>query len=153
MKPRNEAGFLFELIRTIMEKKKVIFICTHNSIRSQMAQAILNYFCGDRYEAFSAGSDPAGVNPITVSVLQEIGIDSSGHYSKGLDLYGNDKFDYVVTVCDRAKESCPYFPNGVKKLHKSFSDPSLLPGSPESIVAEFRKSRDEIRNWIEKEFE
>lgn len=136
----------------MMEKKKVLFVCTNNSVRSQMAEAILNSFYGERYEAFSAGSAPTEVNPMTTSVLKEIGMDMSNHYSKGLDLYKDDKFDYVITVCDRAKESCPYFPNGKKRLHKSFRDPSLLKGSPEDIVEGFRKLRDEIKKWIEKKF-
>jgi arsenate reductase (thioredoxin) len=117
-----------------------------------MAEAILNNIYKDRYEAFSAGSAPTQVNPITKLVLQEIGIDISSQYSKGLDLYRNDKFDYVVTVCERAKESCPYFPNGKKQLHKSFCDPSLEKGTPGDIVEGFRKIRDEIKKWIEKKF-
>ena len=135
-----------------MEKQKVIFVCTNNSVRSQMAEAILNYFYGDRYEAFSAGSAPSQVNPMTTLVLKEIGIDMSHHYSKGLDLYKDDKFDYVITVYDRAKESCPYFPKGKERLHKSFRDPSLLKGSPEDMIEGFREIRDEIKKWIERRF-
>ena len=134
------------------KKKSVLFICSHNAARSQMAEAILNKLYGDRYTAFSAGTDPSQIDPIVVQVMKEVGIDVSGYKSKGLNVFQDYHFDYVVTVCDQANESCPYFPGGNLRIHKSFSDHSKLQGWHEDVIKEYRRTRDEIKNWIEKEF-
>ena len=133
-------------------KKSVLFICKHNAVRSQMAEAFLNNIYGDRYSAFSAGSDPTQIDPLVIMVMREIGIDVSNYRSKGLNVFQDYHFDYVVTVCDQANESCPYFPGGNLRIHKSFSDPSKLQGWHEDVIKEYRRIRDEIKNWIEKEF-
>jgi arsenate reductase len=117
-----------------------------------MAEALLNNICGDRFTAFSAGSDPTQIDPLVVTVMKEIGIDVSSHKSKGLNVFQDDHFDYVVTVCDQANESCPYFPGGNLRINKSFPDPSRFDGSFDNQIQEYRKTRDEIKNWIEKEF-
>ena len=130
----------------------MLFICTHNAARSQMAEALLRDLHGGLYEAVSAGTEPAGVSPYAIKVMSEIGIDISTHRSKGIQEFFGQQVDYVVTVCDHAKESCPYFPGGKKMLHRSFADPSALIGTEEEIMAGFRQVRDEIKNWIEREF-
>jgi arsenate reductase (thioredoxin) len=117
-----------------------------------MAEAILNKLYGDRYTAFSAGTDPTQIDPLVVLVMRECGIDVSDYRSKGLNVFKDYNTDYVVTVCDQAKESCPYFPGGILQLHKGFSDPSEFKGKYEDVIKEYRRIRDEIKNWIEKEF-
>lgn len=134
------------------KKKRVLFICTHNAARSQMAEGLLRALHGDRYEVFSAGTEPSRVSPYAIKVMAEIGFNISGHRSKSTQEFLGQVFDYVVTVCDHAKESCPYFPGGKKILHQSFEDPSALTGTEEEIMAGFRRIRDEIRSWIEREF-
>lgn len=131
-----------------MSKKKILFICTHNSARSQMAEGLIHEFYGDRYEAYSAGTEPGKLNPFTVGAMKEVGIDISSHYSKNISEFMDEKFDYVVTVCDQAKEACPFFPGG-KMIHKSFKDPAQAKGSEKEIMAAFRTSRDEIKKWLE----
>jgi arsenate reductase (thioredoxin) len=133
-------------------KKSVLFICTHNAARSQMAEALLNKIYGDRYSAFSAGTDPTQIDPIVVSVMREIGIDISNYRSKGLNIFKDSTLDYVLTLCDQAKESCPYFLGGNLHLHKGFPDPSRFQGWHEDVIKEYRRIRDGIKNWIEKEF-
>jgi arsenate reductase len=133
-------------------KKSVLFVCTHNAVRSQIAEAFLNHIYGDRYSAFSAGSDPTQVDPLVVNVMKAIGIDVSSNQSKNLNVFQDMHFDYVVTVCDHAQESCPYFPEGNVRIHKSFPDPSKFQGSSDDKIKEFRRVRDEIKTWIEKEF-
>ncbi len=130
------------------EKKKVLFICTHNSARSQMAEGLMNALRGDEYTARSAGTEPSEVNPYAVRVMQEIGIDISGHHSKSLELFLDQDFDYVVTVCDHANEACPFFPGGKERVHKGFQDPAAVEGPEEVMLAGFRRARDEIRAWI-----
>lgn len=132
--------------------KKVLFICTHNASRSQMAEGFLRALKGDRYEVFSAGAEPRGVNPYAIRVMAEAGIDLQAHRSKSVNEFQGVAFDEVVTVCDSARESCPVFPGGGRKRHQSFPDPSLLEGTEEEILAGFRSVRDEIRNWILAEF-
>ncbi len=129
-------------------KKRVLFICTNNSARSQMAEGILNALYGDKYEAYSAGTDPTEINPYAVKVMAEIGIDISKNQSKSIEDLRGLKFDLVVTVCDRAKERCPFFPGATEQIHKSFRDPANLKGSEKELLAEFRQVRDEIRDWI-----
>jgi len=133
-------------------KKRVLFICTHNSARSQMAEGLLNNFFKDGYKAFSAGTHPSSVNPYVFTAMNEIGIDLSSHYSKSIDEFKGEKFDLVVTVCDNAKETCPYFPGGKQYLHKSFPDPSSLEGDEETILQGVREIRDQIKSWIDKSF-
>lgn len=132
------------------DKKRVLFICTHNSARSQMAQGLLEDLYGDSYEVYSAGTSPTEVNPYAIEVMKEIGIDISNHSSKSVEKFINQDFDYVITVCDQAKETCPFFPGGDKQIHKSFEDPSSFKGSKMETLKFFRSIRDEIRNWIEK---
>ena len=134
------------------KKKSVLFICIHNAARSQMAEAILNKLYGDRYTALSAGTDPTQIDPLVVLVMREIGVDVSNSRSKGLSLFKDSAIDYVITLCDQAKESCPYFPGGNEHLHKGFSDPSELKGKAEDVINGYRRIRDEIKDWIEKEF-
>lgn len=132
----------------MVKKKRVLFLCTHNANRSQMAEGILNALHGARYSAFSAGSTPSVVNPYAKKVLAEVGIDISSHRSKSIDEFKARQFDYVVTVCDRAKEACPFFPEAGEYVHKSFDDPAALEGDETSVLAGFRRVRDEIRDWI-----
>ncbi len=133
-------------------KKKVLFICKRNSARSQMAEGFLNDLYGDRYEAYSAGIEPTVVNSYAIKAMAEINVDISKHRSKSIEEFRRNNFDYVVTVCDRAKEACPFFPGGKKLLHKGFKDPSEFKGTEYEILAEFRRVRDEIKDWIEKTF-
>ncbi|MBP7231735.1 MAG: arsenate reductase ArsC [Syntrophaceae bacterium] len=139
-------------MKATAERKSVLFVCTHNAVRSQMAEAFLRHLFGDRYLVASAGSDPQKVDPLVLQVLHEAGIDASRQKAKGLDIYQNEYFDAVVTVCDKARESCPYFPHTARHIHKSFTDPSLFCGKPEEIIDEYRRIRNEIRSWVEKVF-
>jgi arsenate reductase len=127
-------------------KSKVLILCTGNSARSQMAEGLLRHMAGDRFEVFSAGTRPAGLNPNAVAALGELGIDISGHRSKSVEEFSGQRFDYVITVCDNAKEACPVFPGSGKRLHQSFSDPAAA--SPEGQPALFRQVRDEIQQWL-----
>ena len=124
-------------------KSKVLILCTGNSCRSQMAEGILRHFKGDQFEVLSAGTKPSTVNPIAIKVMKEIGIDISGHRSKHVDEFKGQKIDYVITVCDNAKESCPIFP-GVKPMHWPFPDPPHNKEINEAVIDEFRKVRDMI---------
>lgn len=129
-------------------KKKVLFICTHNSARSQMAEGFLNALYGDSYEGFSAGIEPTKVNPHAIKVMAEIGIDISTHRSKSIEDFREKNFNYVVTVCDNAKKTCPFFP-GEKILHNGFEDPSDFKGTEDEILKEVRRVRDEIKDWLQ----
>ena len=129
-------------------KKKVLFLCTHNSCRSQMAEGIVNYFLGNHFQAFSAGTEKARVNPLAIQILAEIGIDISGQYSKTLDVFEGEKFDHVITLCGSANEQCPIFFGGVMRVHIGFEDPSRATGTLDEILAEFRRVRDEIKEKI-----
>lgn len=133
-------------------KERVLFLCTHNSARSQMAEGLLRHLCGDRFEAYSAGTEPSRVNPYAVRVMEELGIDITMQSSKSVNSLDGEDFDYVVTVCDNAKESCPLFKGNHKSIHRGFSDPSRFRGKDEEILSGFRNIRDEIRDWIEEEF-
>jgi len=133
-------------------KKRVLFVCTHNSARSQMAEGLLNSLYGDRFEAFSAGTEPSEVNPRAVQALLDIGIDISHHHSKHIKEFLDQDFDTVVTVCDHAREACPVFSGGKELIHHSFVDPSLSQGTEKERQAAFRKTRDHIRDWITTEF-
>jgi arsenate reductase len=134
-------------------KKKVLFLCTHNSCRSQMAEGLVNYDLGGRIEAFSAGTEATRVNPRAARVMAEIGIDLSGHRSKILGEFAGEPFDYVITLCGDANEKCPLFFGGVKRMHIGFEDPSRLPGSEEEVLPEYRRVRDEIRQKMREFFE
>jgi arsenate reductase len=134
------------------EKESVLFVCTHNSARSQMAEGLLNSLYGNKYQAYSAGTEPSVVNPNAIQVMSEIGIDISKHRSQSINEFMEQKFDYVITVCDHANETCPFFPGGIKRLHQSFEDPASYKGSPADMLSEFRRIRDEIKAWIEKYF-
>lgn len=129
-------------------KKRILFLCTHNSCRSQMAEGLINHFLGDRYRAFSAGTEATAVNSRAARVLQEIGIDISGHRSKTLDEFAGKSFDYVITLCGDAHERCPLFFGGVERLHIGFHDPSTTGGSEEEILTNFRQVRDEIKERL-----
>lgn len=131
-----------------MDKKKILFICTHNSARSQIAEGLMNHFLKESYEAYSAGTKPTKVSPYAIKVMAEIGIDISNHRSKSVLEFKGEKFDYVVTVCDSAKENCPFFPGAKEYLHKSFEDPSSFEGTEEEKLSKFRSVRDEIKNFI-----
>lgn len=133
-------------------KKRVLFICTHNSARSQMAEGLLRALYGDRYEVYSAGTQPTEVNPYVIRVMAEIGIDISDHRSKSVEEFLDQEFDYVITVCDHAKETCPFFPGGKEYIHKGFDDPSSFSGSEDERLDFLRRVRDEIKEWIEETF-
>lgn len=130
---------------------RVLFICTHNSARSQMAEGLLRHFGGDRFEAFSAGTEATLVRPLAIKAMAELGIDISGQQSKTLDRYVNEPFDDVITVCDTAAEACPIFPGAVHRRHWSFEDPSKATGSEEEQLEIYRRVRDQIRSHIEQE--
>ncbi len=117
-----------------------------------MAEGMLNYFHGDKYEAYSAGIKPTQVNSYAIKVMKEIGIDISSHTSKSIEQFRRETFDVVVTVCDNAQATCPFFPRTKKSTHKSFDNPVELNGSPTVALANFRRIRDEIKNWIEETF-
>jgi len=134
------------------EKKKVLFICTHNSARSQMAEALMNALYGDQYTAWSAGTEPSEVNPYAIRVMEEAGVDMAGHHSKGMEPVLGQDFDYVVTVCDHANEACPFFPGGKERIHKGFEDPAAIEGPEEAKLGGFRHTRDGIKAWIEEGF-
>lgn len=125
-------------------KQRVLFLCTGNSARSQMAEGLLRHWAGDRFEVFSAGTRPAGLNPNAVTAMAEMGIDIAGRRSKSVEDFADQQFDYVITVCDSAKESCPIFPGAAQRLHYSFQDPAAAQGSAEEQMAVFRRVRDQI---------
>ena len=140
------------------EKKKIFFLCTHNSARSQMAEGFLRAIYGDRYEAYSAGVEATTVDPRAVLVMKEIGIDISSQRSKTSQEFQDTIFDLAVTVCDQAKLACPIcstnlelptkFPKAREVIHKSFEDPAAAVGSEEKQLKVFRRVRDEIKDWI-----
>jgi len=137
-----------------MEKEKVLFVCIHNSARSQMAEAWMNHLCGDRFEAQSAGLEPGSLNPLAVQVMKEVGLDISRNKTKPVFDFIKDSalFSYVITVCDETSaEQCPVFPGITKRLHWSFSDPAAITGTEDERLAVIRKIRDSIKiavvNW------
>ncbi len=130
-----------------MRKKSVLFLCTGNSARSQLAEGWLRHLAGDRFEVFSAGMRPVGLHPHSVDAMREVGIDISGQRSKSIDEFGGQQFDYVITVCDSAKEACPIFPGPGKHFHHSFEDPAAAPREQQPEI--FRRVRDQICNWLE----
>lgn len=128
--------------------KKVLFLCTHNSCRSQMAEGLVNYYLGDRFKAYSAGTETTRVNPLAIKVLAELGIDISKHYSKTLDEFSDEQFDHVITLCGSANELCPLYFGGTERVHIGFEDPSRTVGSEEYVLQEFRRVRDEIKEKL-----
>lgn len=135
------------------ERRRVLILCTGNSARSQMAEGLLREAGGDRFEVESAGVNPSRVRPEAVEVMREVGIDISGHRSKSADEFKGQLFDYIITVCDHARETCPVFPGHAERIHQSFEDPPA-PGAAdyETTLAVFRRVRDEIRDWLNKKF-
>jgi arsenate reductase (thioredoxin) len=133
------------------EKARVLFLCTHNSARSQMAEGLLRHLAGDRFEEHSAGTEATHVRPLAMRAMNEIGVDISGHESKTLERYLGEPFDYVITVCDDANEACPFFPGATTRLHWSLPDPSAAKGSEEEQLAVFRSVRDGIRDRMQAE--
>jgi arsenate reductase len=129
-----------------MEKRRVLFVCTHNSARSQMAEAMLRAFAGDDFEAFSAGTEAAGIRPETIQVMDEIGIDIRGQRSKTIDEFRGQSFGWFITVCDEAQQNCPVLPGVREVAHWSIEDPSLVDATPEERLEAFRRARDLIRN-------
>lgn len=133
------------------EKKKFLVLCTGNSARSQMAEGLIRDRFGDRFEVHSAGTKPSIVRPEAIKAMAEIGIDISDNRSKSADEFAEMPIDYVLTVCDNARENCPYFPARTKLIHHSFEDPADVEGDEETRVAAFRKVRDEIKKFTETE--
>ena len=129
-------------------RRSVLILCTANSARSQMAEGLLRHDAGDRFEVESAGSKASHVRPEAIAAMREIGIDISGHRSKSVDEFADRSFDYVLTVCDNAKESCPIYPGHSNRLHHAFEDPAAVEGTYEDRLAVFRRVRDRIREYL-----
>ena len=130
-----------------MTKKKILVLCTGNSCRSQMAEGYLRQFANDRAEIYSAGIETHGVNPVAIEIMKEDSIDISNHTSNNIDEYRNIDFDFVITVCDNAKERCPFFPSKAKKFHQNFPDPAKATGTEEEIKQQFRQVRQQIKAY------
>lgn len=134
------------------EKKKVLILCTGNSARSQMAEGLLKHITNNAYNINSAGTKPSIVRSEAIKALAEIGIDISSNRSKSVDEFAGEEIDYVLTVCDNAKENCPYFPAKTRLIHHSFADPAEVEGDEKARLNAFRKVRDEIREYFENDF-
>jgi arsenate reductase len=133
-----------------MSKKKILVLCTGNSCRSQIAEGYLRHFANGRAEIYSAGIETHGVNPRAIETMKEDGIDISNHTSNNIDEYRDIDFDFVITVCDNAKERCPFFPTTAKKFHQNFADPAKATGTEEEIKEEFRQVRQQIKTYCKK---
>lgn len=133
-------------------KERVLFLCTHNAARSQMAEGLLRSMYGDKYEVFSAGTEVTKVNPFVAKSMAQIGIDLSSHRSKSIEEFKNQDIDIVVTVCDNAKEACPFFAGAKAVIHQSFPDPSQFTGTEAEILKQVAVVRDQIQAWIEDRF-
>ena len=131
-----------------MKQKTVLFLCTGNSARSQMAEGLLRHLCGKEFEVFSAGVAPKGVHPAAIQVMKEIGIDISQQKSKHADDLQVKEFDYIITLCDHAAQNCPIFPGRGERMHHGFSDPAAVQGSDHEVLEAFRKVRDELKLFI-----
>ena len=129
--------------------KKILVLCTGNSCRSQIAEGYLRKFSGEKALVYSAGVETHGVNPTAITIMAEDGIDISGHTSNNIEEYIDIDFDFVITVCDNAKERCPYFPTNAKKFHHNFPDPAKVIGSEEDVKQEFRTVREMIKDYCE----
>ena len=129
-------------------RKSVIFLCTGNSARSQMAEGLMQHLRGNEFEVFSAGSEPKGIHPLTIEVMKGIGIDISHQRSKHLDEYLNKNFDYIITLCDHAAKTCPLFPGSGERIHQGFPDPVSVKGTEEERLEIFRRVRDELKEFI-----
>lgn len=129
--------------------KKILVLCTGNSCRSQIAEGYLRHFAGSQAEVYSAGIETHGVNPKAIAIMKEDGIDISSHTSNNVNEYVNIDFDYVITVCDNAKESCPYFPTKAKKFHYNFPDPAKASGTENEVLEQFRSVREMIKKYSE----
>src|ERR687884_1281185 len=130
------------------DKKRVLILCTGNSARSQMAEGLLRRMAGDRFEVESAGVEPSRVRPEAVEAMREVGVDISGQRSKSVDEFAGREFDYVITVCDRAREECPVFPGKTERIHWSFDDPAAAGGDEAARLSVFRRVRNEIENRL-----
>ena len=128
-------------------KKRILVLCVGNSCRSQMAEGYIRFYAKDKAEVYSAGVETHGVNPKAIQVMKEDGIDISSHTSNHVDEYQNEKFHYVLTVCENGKDRCPYFPALEKQFHQNFTDPASAKGTPEKVLNEFRKVRDLIKEF------
>jgi arsenate reductase (thioredoxin) len=133
-------------------KKIVLFICTANAARSQIAEGLLRAKYGDRYEVFSAGTRLSRVSPRAIEIMREIGIDISHHHSKTLEDVKNLRFDLAVTLCDRARMVCPVIPGAKRTIHRGYPDPHIAPGTDSEILAGYRRVRNDLAGWIDKEF-
>jgi arsenate reductase len=133
-------------------KKRVLILCTGNSARSQMAEGLLRHDAGERFEVESAGTRPGTVRPEAIAALRELGIDIAAHRSKHVDEFAGQNFDFVITVCDNARESCPVFLGGAQNLHRSFDDPAAVEGGEQERLAVFRRVRDELRAYLHAQF-
>ena len=131
-----------------MNKKRILFLCTGNSARSQIAEGFLRHMAGDKFQVYSAGVKPTQINPLAIKVMAEVGVDISEHRSKSAMEFIGQEFDYVVTVCDNAKQTCPVFPGHYEKLHWSLDDPAEAEGSEEDKLKVFRKIREEIKDNV-----
>lgn len=131
-----------------MDKKSILVLCTGNSARSQMAEGLLQYICNGAYDVFSAGTEPSIVRPEAIKALAELDIDISGNRSKSVDEFADRPIDFVLTVCDNAKENCPFFPAKTRLVHHAFPDPAGVEGSEDMRLAAFREVRDEIREYL-----
>ncbi|MEJ7861908.1 MAG: arsenate reductase ArsC [Pyrinomonadaceae bacterium] len=136
----------------MMNNKKVLILCTGNSARSQMAEGLLKHICQDEFDVFSAGTKPSFVRPEAIQVLREINIDISTNRSKAVDEFASQQIEYVLTVCDNAKENCPYFPAKTKIIHHSFADPADVEGNEKTRLAAFRQTRDQIQKYFSETF-
>ena len=134
-----------------MNEQRVLFLCTHNSARSQMAEGLLRHLGGDRFEAYSAGTEATHVRPLAIEAMRELGVDIAGQESKTLDRYLDETFDALITVCDQAAEACPVFPGAKRRLHWSFPDPSRATGTRDEQFAVYRQVRDDIARRIKSE--
>ena len=130
--------------------KKILVLCTGNSCRSQIAEGYLSHFAGEKAEVYSAGVETHGVNPRAIATMKDDGIDISLHTSNNIDEYFNIDFDFVITVCDNAKERCPFFPTKAKKFHQNFPDPAKATGTEEEILEQFRQVRQVIKSYSQK---
>lgn len=130
------------------DKKRVLILCTGNSARSQMAEGLLRHDAGERFDVESAGTKPSSVRPEAITAMRELGIDISGQRSKSIEEFDGQHFDYVITVCDSARETCPVFFGAAEKLHHGFEDPAAFKGSEEERIALFRRVRDELRSYL-----